>query len=189
MSPFQSSIDYQPLLFASQEPDAAVPSAQTKRCRCHLVKRCRCTWERARKVLIQAGRHAKVAADRRRTPAPKYVCEQRVWLSTKNLPLKVPAHKLAPRFIGPYHITKFLSTVAVRLRLPSIFARVHPFHVSHVKPIISFPLNPGVSPVSLKVPQCFLLGGCWTPEGVAGDTSTLWTGKGTVLRRGAGCRL
>ncbi len=140
MSPFQSSIGYQPPLFASQEPDAAVPSAQA------FVQRCRRTWERARKALIQAGRRAKVAADRRRTPAPKYVCGQRVWLSTKDLPLKVPARKLAPRFIGPYRITKVLSPAAVRLRLPSVFARVHPvFHVSRVKPVISSPLNPGVS--------------------------------------------
>ncbi len=140
MSPFQSSIGYQPPLFASQEPDAAVPSAQA------FVQKCRRTWERARKALVQAGRRAKVAADRRRTPALKYVCGQRVWLSTKDLPLKVPARKLAPRFIGPYRITKVLSPAAVRLRLPSVFARVHPvFHVSRIKPVISSPLNPGVS--------------------------------------------
>ncbi len=77
MSPFQSSIGYQPL-FASQEPDAAVPYAQA------FVQRCRRTWERARKPLIQSGRHAKVAADCRRSPAPKYVYGQRVWLSTKH---------------------------------------------------------------------------------------------------------
>lgn len=42
-------------------------------------------WERARKALIWTGRCAKVAADRCHPPAPKYVCGQRVWLSTKNL--------------------------------------------------------------------------------------------------------
>ncbi|RXN12118.1 Pol poly [Labeo rohita] len=150
MSPFQSSIGYQPPLFASQEPDAAVPSAQA------FVQRCRRTWERARKALIQAGRRAKVAPDRRRTPAPKYICGQRVWLSSKDLPLKVPARKLAPRFLGPYRITKVLSPAAVRLRLPSVFARVHPvFQVSRVKPVISSPLNPGVSAPSPPSPPSY----------------------------------
>jgi len=46
MSPFQSSIGYQPPLFASQEPDAMVPSIKS------FVQRCRRTWQRARKALI-----------------------------------------------------------------------------------------------------------------------------------------
>ncbi len=52
--------------------------------------------------------------------------------------------KLAPRFIGPFHITKVVNPVAIRLKLPPpALGRVHPvFHVYKVKPVFSSPLNP-----------------------------------------------
>ncbi len=78
-----------------------------------------------------------------RSPPPTYVCGQRVWLSTKDLPLRSPSRKLAPRFIGPYRVTKVVNPVAIRLKLPPALGRVHPvFHVSKVKPVFSSPLNP-----------------------------------------------
>ncbi len=89
MSPFECSIGYLPPLFPSQEPDAAVPSALA------FVRRCRSVWRKARKALVQASRRTKAAADRHRIPAPRYVCGQKVWLSTKDMPLKA-CHVLRP---------------------------------------------------------------------------------------------
>ncbi len=103
MSPFECSIGYLPPLFPSQEPDAAVPSALA------FMQRCCSVWKKARKALVQASRGTKAATDRHQSPVPRYVCGQKVWLSTKDLPLKAVSHKLAPRFIDPYQITKIIN--------------------------------------------------------------------------------
>lgn len=137
LSPFMCCLGYQPPVFPSQVADAAVPSVQA------FIQRCRRTWKRARQALLRTRERTKRTADRHRADAPKYVCGQKVWLSTKDLPLRVPARKLAPRFIGPCLITKVISPVAVRLRLPRSLRRVHPvFHVSCVKPVLRSPHSP-----------------------------------------------
>ncbi|KAI7805934.1 Pol polyprotein [Triplophysa rosa] len=124
----------------ASELDAAVPSALA------FVRRCRRTWTRAREVLARTSERTKAAADRHRSSPPAYVCGQRVWLSTNDLPLRVPSRKLAPRFIGPYRITKVVNPVAVRLKLPPNLGRIHPvFHVSRVKSAVTSPLNPASS--------------------------------------------
>uniref|UniRef100_A0A8C1MYK4 Gypsy retrotransposon integrase-like protein 1 n=1 Tax=Cyprinus carpio TaxID=7962 RepID=A0A8C1MYK4_CYPCA len=140
MSPFMCSLGYQPPLFSSQGSEAAVPSVQA------FVQRCRRTWRRAREALIRARGRVKTAADRHRRLTPHYVCGQRVWLSTKDLPLRVPSRKLAPKFVGPYLISKVVNPVTVCLRLPNSLRRVHPvFHVSKVKPVLRSPHSPTVS--------------------------------------------
>lgn len=85
--------------------------------------------------LIQTSRRTQVAADRHRRPAPCYICGQKVWLSFKDLPLREPSRKLAPRFLCPYSIIKVISPVAVKLKLPLALGRIHKvFHVSKIKP-------------------------------------------------------
>ncbi|KAI7799341.1 Pol polyprotein, partial [Triplophysa rosa] len=123
--------------FCRQIGASTIPSALA------FVQRCRRTWTRAREVLARTSQKTKAAADRHRSSPPAYVCGQRVWLSTMDLPLRVPSRKLAPRFIGPFRITKVVNPVVVRLKLPPTLGRVHPvFHVSRVKPVITSTLNP-----------------------------------------------
>ena len=45
-------------------------------------------------------------ADKHRVPPPGYCPGQKVWLSTRDLPLQVDSRKLAPTFIGRYEIDK-----------------------------------------------------------------------------------
>uniref|UniRef100_A0A3P9HJC4 Gypsy retrotransposon integrase-like protein 1 n=1 Tax=Oryzias latipes TaxID=8090 RepID=A0A3P9HJC4_ORYLA len=100
VSPFKCVFGYEPPLFSALEPEVAVPSVHA------LVRRCRRVWAAARQVLVQQQNRVKAAADRRRRPAPTYRPGQKVWLSTKDLNLHLPSRKLAPRFVGPFPVTK-----------------------------------------------------------------------------------
>jgi transposase InsO family protein len=58
-----------------------------------------------------------------------------VRLSTKNLKLKVPNRKLAPKFIGPFRVLGTVGSQAYRLSLPNQYDRIHNvFHVSLLEP-------------------------------------------------------
>uniref|UniRef100_A0A8C2GG98 Gypsy retrotransposon integrase-like protein 1 n=1 Tax=Cyprinus carpio TaxID=7962 RepID=A0A8C2GG98_CYPCA len=136
LSPFECSIGYQPPVFPSLESEVTVPSAHA------FVQRCHHRWTRARETLLRMRARTKAKADHHRSRPPVYFVGQKVWLSTNNIPLRSVSNKLAPKFIGPFPVTKIISPVTVRLKLPPAYRRIHPaFHVSKIKPVFYSRIN------------------------------------------------
>ncbi|KAK3544177.1 hypothetical protein QTP86_006028 [Hemibagrus guttatus] len=93
-------------------------------------------WERAHVRLQRAVRRQRIVCllNQRCRPHPSYQVGQKVWLSTRNLRLKLPCRKLSPKFIGPFEIVRQVNPVEYRLRLPALYRICPNFHVSLLKP-------------------------------------------------------
>ncbi|KAI3362831.1 hypothetical protein L3Q82_001873 [Scortum barcoo] len=99
-------------------------------------------WRAVRAALVRSSTRSQKSANKLCRPAPDYLPGQRVWLSSRDLPLQVPSRKLAPRYIGPYVVEKIINPSSVRLKLPPSL-RIHPtFHVSLLKPFTPSELCP-----------------------------------------------
>ncbi|KAL0171575.1 hypothetical protein M9458_031886, partial [Cirrhinus mrigala] len=87
--------------------------------------------------LQRAIRSQRIQADRRRRPHPNYQPGQRVWLATRDLRLRLPSKKLAPRYVGPFKILRQINEVTYRLELPPDYRISPSFHVLLLKPVHS----------------------------------------------------
>ncbi|KAK3552956.1 hypothetical protein QTP86_029636 [Hemibagrus guttatus] len=90
ITPFQCVLGYQPPLFPWAGEPSDVPAVED------WYQRSQEVWERVHVRLQRAVRRQRIQADRRRRPHPSYWMGQLVWLSTRNLRLKLPCRKLSP---------------------------------------------------------------------------------------------
>uniref|UniRef100_A0A674DEN5 Gypsy retrotransposon integrase-like protein 1 n=1 Tax=Salmo trutta TaxID=8032 RepID=A0A674DEN5_SALTR len=140
LSPFQCVLGYQPVLAPWHQSQTEAPAVE------EWVQRSKETWRAVQESLKQASGRQKRSADRHRSEAPVFVPGDRVWLSTRNLPLRLPCRKLGPQCVGPFKVLRRINEVCYRLQLPSYY-RINPsFHVSLLRPVVAGPLQEGEVP-------------------------------------------
>ncbi|KAJ7997424.1 hypothetical protein DPEC_G00228830 [Dallia pectoralis] len=137
LTPFQCVLGYQPVLapWQQSQADTGVPAVD------EWFRRAEATWDATHTHLQHAKQRQKTSADRRRSEAPVYTPGDRVWVSTRNLPVRLPCRKLGPWFVGPFKVLRRVNEVTYRLQLPPDY-RINPsFHVSLLRPVVAGPLQ------------------------------------------------
>nr|XP_040040559.1 uncharacterized protein LOC120824058 [Gasterosteus aculeatus aculeatus] len=124
----------------TQEEEVAVSSVDEH------PRRIREVWSNVKAALTRSAENNKRLADRHRSPAPEYEVGQKVWLSSRDLPLQTESRKLASRYVGPFTISRIINASSVSLILPDSM-KIHPtFHVSLLKPVSTSDLSPPAIP-------------------------------------------
>lgn len=138
LTPFQCVLGYQPPLCPWDPTKSDIPVIDD------WFRRAERVWELTHLQISRAVRQQKLHSDRRRGDTPEYQPGDRVWLSTRNLKLKLPCRKLSPRFVGPFKVIRRVNPVTYTLQLPANY-RVSPsFHVSLLRPLIPGPMADAV---------------------------------------------
>ncbi len=128
ITPFQCVLGFQPPLLPWSGEPSELPAVNS------WLQRSEETWNEAHVHLQRAVHRTREQANRHRRANPNYQPGQWVWLSTRDLRLRLPCKKLSPRYVGPFKIIRQITPVSFRLALPAHYRISPTFHVSLLKP-------------------------------------------------------
>uniref|UniRef100_A0A9J8A0Z9 Chromo domain-containing protein n=1 Tax=Cyprinus carpio carpio TaxID=630221 RepID=A0A9J8A0Z9_CYPCA len=127
LTPFQCVLGYQPPLFPWSGEPSSVPAVDD------WIRRSERVWDSAHICLQRAVRVQELQANKRCHPHPPYQPGlDQVWLSTRDLKLRLPSRKLSPRYVGPFKILRRINEVTYH-ELPANYCISPSFHVSLLK--------------------------------------------------------
>ncbi|CAJ0927572.1 unnamed protein product [Ranitomeya imitator] len=92
-------------------------------------------WDRTHDAIRASKERMRVSADTHRRPAPVFAPGDLLWLSARNIRLRVESTKFAPRYIGPFKVLEQVNPVVYRLTIPPRLGITDTFHVSLLKPV------------------------------------------------------
>ncbi|CAJ0933342.1 unnamed protein product [Ranitomeya imitator] len=84
--------------------------------------------------LKEANRRSKKYFDKKRREA-LFAVGDMVWLSSRNLCLKIPSKILGPKFVGPFKVVQVVNSATVRVDIPSSWRINSVFQVSLLKKV------------------------------------------------------
>src|SRR5712671_6172996 len=117
ITPNEALFGFQPTLFPAQPIKTSNELAKSRIDRLHQKR------TQATAAINHAASHPFV-------PSTVFRENDQVWLESKHLALPHQSKKLAPKRVGPFHITWIISPVAFRLELPLSWGIHDVFHVS-----------------------------------------------------------
>ncbi len=147
LTPFQCILGYQPPLFPWTGEPSEVPAVD------YWFRESERIWDSAHTHLQQAVRRHKINADVRRTTAPLYRPGDQVWLSIRDIRLRLHCKKLSPHYIGPFPDLRQINEVTYKLKLPNHYRISPTFHVSLLKPFTNPLLPPSTEPEMPPPPE------------------------------------
>ncbi|KAI2667669.1 Transposon Tf2-9 polyprotein [Labeo rohita] len=107
LTPFQCTLGFQPPMFPWSGEPSELPAVNS------WFQRSEETWDQAHVHLQRAVHRTRIQADRHRRPNPPYEPGQWVWLSTRDLRLRLPCKSSVPEYrISPtFHVSLFKPAV------------------------------------------------------------------------------
>jgi len=120
VSPFRALYGFDPVIRYEGETSERVVRVPAAKNRIEAIAKLKDTLEKR----WQSAVASQATAYNRRHEPIKFGTGDQVLLSTKDLNLKLPSKKLAPKFIGPFRVAEPVGSQAYRLHLPTHY-RIH----------------------------------------------------------------